>query len=119
MTEPVRTRVGFIGGGVMARVHLNGMLARDDTTIAAICEPSAQAYAAVAELFDQPARPAPPNEPDWRRFVGDATPIELDAVIIITPARLPLRPGDGLPRGRPRRPAREADGDDGRRGRRR
>jgi predicted dehydrogenase len=84
MTEPVRTRVGFIGGGVMARVHMNEMLPRDDTTIAAICEPSEQAYARVAELFDQHGRPAPPNEPDWRRFV-ETHAGELDAVIIITP----------------------------------
>jgi len=84
MTEPGRTRVGFIGGGVMARVHMNEMLPRDDTTIAAICEPSEQAYARVAELFDQHGRPAPPNEPDWRRFV-ETNAGALDAVIIITP----------------------------------
>jgi predicted dehydrogenase len=84
MTEPVRTRVGFIGGGVMARVHMNEMLPRDDTTIASICEPSEQAYARVAELFDQHGRPAPPNEPDWRRFV-ETNAGALDAVIIITP----------------------------------
>ncbi|HEY7970420.1 MAG TPA: Gfo/Idh/MocA family oxidoreductase [Candidatus Limnocylindrales bacterium] len=84
MTEPVRTRVGFIGGGVMARVHMSEMLPRGDTTIAAICEPSAQAYAQVAELFDQHGLPAPPNEPDWRRFV-ETHAAGLDAVIIITP----------------------------------
>jgi len=84
MTEPVRTRVGFIGGGVMARVHMNEMLPRDDTTIAAICEPSEQAYARVAELFYQHGRPAPPNEPDWRRFM-ETNAGALDAVIIITP----------------------------------
>ena len=84
MTEPGRTRVGFIGGGVMARVHMSEMLPRDDTTIAAICEPSEQAYARVAELFDQHGRPAPPNEPDWRRFV-EMNAEALDAVIIITP----------------------------------
>ena len=49
-----------------------------------ICEPSEQAYARVAELFDQHGRPAPPNEPDWRRFV-ETHAGELDAVIIITP----------------------------------
>jgi predicted dehydrogenase len=84
VTEPGRTRVGFIGGGVMARVHMNEMLPRDDTTIAAICEPSEQAYARVAELFDQHGRPAPPNEPDWRQFV-ETNAGALDAVIIITP----------------------------------
>jgi predicted dehydrogenase len=84
MTETTKTQVGFIGGGVMARVHMNEMLPRDDTTIAAICEPSEQAYAQVAELFDQHGRPAPPNEPDWRRFV-ETYAGQLDAVIIITP----------------------------------
>ena len=84
MTHPERTRVGFIGAGAMARVHLDAMLPRDDTEVAAVCEPSEQAYARIVELFDQHGRPAPPNEPDWRRFVetyADA----LDAVVIITP----------------------------------
>jgi predicted dehydrogenase len=84
MAEPVRTRVGFIGMGVMARVHLADMLRRDDTEVAAVCEPSPAAYAAAAELFDQHAVPVPPNEPDWNRFLG-AYADRLDAVFIITP----------------------------------
>ena len=61
----------------MARVHLDGVLRRSDTVVVAVCEPSPAAYAATVELFDRHGHPAPPNEPDWERF--------LDAVVIITP----------------------------------
>lgn len=84
MAEPAPTRVGFIGMGVMARVHLGDLLRRDDTEVVAVCEPSPAAYAAAAELFDRHGRPAPPNEPDWRRFIA-AHADQLDAVFIITP----------------------------------
>ena len=84
MTDGHATRVGFIGTGIMARAHLREMLIRDDTTIAAVCEPSAANYARAVELFDQHGLPAPPNEPDWERFVATFSG-ELDAVFIITP----------------------------------
>ncbi|HEX5149087.1 MAG TPA: Gfo/Idh/MocA family oxidoreductase [Candidatus Limnocylindrales bacterium] len=79
-----RTRVGFIGMGVMARVHLGDVVRRDDTEVVAVCEPSPAAYAAAAELFDQHGLPVPPNEPDWPRFVATYAD-QLDAVFIITP----------------------------------
>jgi predicted dehydrogenase len=82
-----RIRVGFIGVGVMARHHLGEILVRDDTEIVAVCEPSAPAYAAAAQLFDQHGIPAPPNEPDWAKFVADYAD-QLDAVFIITPHAL-------------------------------
>jgi len=82
-----RTRVGFIGMGVMARVHLGDMLRREDTEVVAVCEPSAAAFAAAAELFDQHGQPVPPNEPDWARFVATYAG-QLDAVVIITPHAL-------------------------------
>ena len=41
MAGSARTRVGFIGLGVMARVHLGDMLRRSDTEVVAVCEPSA------------------------------------------------------------------------------
>jgi len=85
--ETTRVRVGFIGVGVMARYHLNDILVRSDTEVVAVCEPSAPAYAAAAQLFDQHGVPAPPNEPDWRRFVADYAG-QLDAVFIITPHAL-------------------------------
>ncbi len=81
---PGPTRVGFIGAGGMARAHLEDILPRDDTAVVAVCEPSESAYARVAEMFDQHGRPAPPNEPDWQRFV-ETFGGELDAVVIITP----------------------------------
>jgi predicted dehydrogenase len=84
MTDGARTRVGFIGAGVMGRVHLRGIVERDDTTVVAVCEPSAQAYGKTTELFDRAGLPAPPNEPDWERFVATYAD-ELDAVFILTP----------------------------------
>ena len=68
----------------MARYHLDDMLKRTDTEVAALCEPSPAAFAAAAELFDRHGRPAPPNEPDWTRFVATYAGL-LDAVFIITP----------------------------------
>lgn len=87
MAETQRIRVGFIGMGVMARVHLADMVRRSDTEVVAICEPSAAAYGAAAELFDQHGLPVPPNEPDWSSFVATYAD-QLDAVIIITPHAL-------------------------------
>ena len=84
VAAPAPNRVGFIGAGVMARYHLGDMLRRADTEVAAVCEPSPAAYAAIAELFDQHGRPVPPNEPDWMRFIA-AYADQLDSVFIITP----------------------------------
>ena len=84
MTESTATRVGFIGTGVMARVHLRGMIERPDTSVVAVCEPSDAAYDRTVELFEERGVPAPPNEPDWRRFV-ETYAGQLDAVVIITP----------------------------------
>jgi len=81
-TEPIR--VGLIGAGLMARYHLETMLPRDDTVIAAICEPSEAAFASAAAEFIARGIPVPPNEPDWIRFIEARGP-ELDAVFIITP----------------------------------
>jgi predicted dehydrogenase len=87
MTSQRPTRVGFIGVGVMARVHIADMLRRPDTEIVAVCEPAPAAFAAAAELFDQHGRPVPPNEPDWVKWAATYAS-ELDAVVIITPHAL-------------------------------
>lgn len=87
MTISPPIRVGFIGLGSMARGHLSEILPRPDTEVAAVCEPSPEAYTAAASLFRDAGRPAPPNEPDWRRFIatyGD----HLEVVCIITPHAL-------------------------------
>ncbi|MEA2622202.1 MAG: hypothetical protein QOH61_1112 [Chloroflexota bacterium] len=87
MAQAARTRVGIIGLGTMARYHLEEMLGRADTEVAAVCEPSPEAYALAAEHFVERGLPVPPNEPDWTRFV--ATHAEkLDAVFIVTPHAL-------------------------------
>jgi predicted dehydrogenase len=84
MTETAPTRVGFIGAGVMARVHLVEMVDRADTAVVAVCEPSAAAHAATAALFERRGLPAPPNEPDWERFIATYAD-QLDALFILTP----------------------------------
>jgi len=84
MTDSARTRLGFIGLGVMARRHLSEIIDRPDTTVVAVCDPSAEAYAATAALFEERGLTAAPNEPDWTRFVARFA-ADLDAVFIITP----------------------------------
>jgi predicted dehydrogenase len=84
MTETAPIRVGFIGTGVMARVHLAEMVDRPDTAVVAVCEPSAAAYAATAALFERRGLPVPPNEPDWVRFIASYAD-QLDALFILTP----------------------------------
>jgi predicted dehydrogenase len=84
MIDSGRTRVGFIGAGVMARAHLGEILRRSDTEVIAVCEPSAAAYAAAAEVFERHGLAAPPNEPDWSQYIARYAD-QLDAVFIITP----------------------------------
>src|SRR4029079_9102711 len=65
------------------RYHLQSMLGREDTVVAAVCEPSPDAYAATAAAFLAAGQTAPPNEPDWERFI-ERRAGDLDAVMIIT-----------------------------------
>ena len=70
----------------MALHHLDTMVGREDTVIAAVCEPSSAAYEAAAARVEAAGAPRPPNEPDWRRFLDvTARDLELDAVMIVTP----------------------------------
>ncbi|MCA0452923.1 MAG: Gfo/Idh/MocA family oxidoreductase [Chloroflexi bacterium] len=87
MTQENIVRVGFIGCGGMARHHIASMIQRRDTQISAICEPSADAYAAAANLFKLAGLPVPPNEPDWKKFVSTYAK-QMDAVFIVTPHAL-------------------------------
>ena len=68
----------------MARAHLEEMLDRTDTEIAAVCEPSPAAFEAAAGMFRRLGLAVPPNEPDWTRFVATHAD-RLDAVFIVTP----------------------------------
>jgi predicted dehydrogenase len=90
MTRPEhaqRIRVGFIGSGGMARHHMDEMLRGEMADIVAVCEPSADAYAATVALFARHGAAAPADEPDWQRFVATFAS-RLDAVVIVTPHAL-------------------------------
>ncbi len=79
--KPVR--VTMIGCGSMARHHIKQMLKQQDiTTITVVCEPAAQNYAALVEIFTTAGLEPPPNEPDLSKLLADYT---LDAAFIITP----------------------------------
>jgi predicted dehydrogenase len=85
VTHTDRTQVVIIGCGGMARHHIRRMLQQLDTTrIAAVCEPSPEAYAATADLFAEAGLEPPPNEPDLERLLADQGD-QLDAAFIITP----------------------------------
>ena len=81
--ESPRIRMAFIGCGGMARSHTRRLLQQQDTTeIRIVCEPSANAYEAFCELFDEAGESPPPNEPDLEKMLQHS---ELDAAFIITP----------------------------------
>lgn len=83
VSQPVR--VGMIGCGGMALYHLERMLKQQDTTqVTAVCEPSPGAYAKAAKLFTDAGLEAPPNQPDWSRFLADFGN-QLDTAFIISP----------------------------------
>jgi predicted dehydrogenase len=83
MTEPLQTAI--VGCGVMARLHIPGMLRQSDTTrIVVVCEPSPEAYQTTAALFVEAGVEPPPNEPDLNRLLADYGD-SLDAALIITP----------------------------------
>src|SRR5262245_12645814 len=85
MTVDSIVRVGVIGCGSMARYHIERMLEQPTTTrIDAVCEPSDEAYAEAAKLFVKAGLEAPPNQPDWSRFLASYGN-RLDAVLIVTP----------------------------------
>jgi predicted dehydrogenase len=87
MPSPERVRVGMMGTGAMGRVHLTTMLRRDDTEVVAVCEPSPGAFEAAAAEFAKHGLAAPPNEPEWPRFL-ERYASDLDVVFIVTPHAL-------------------------------
>lgn len=81
--QPIR--VGVVGCGGMARYHLERMLKQQNSTkIVSICEPSREAYAAAAKLFVDAGLDAPPNQPEWPRFLEEYSD-RLDAALIVSP----------------------------------
>jgi predicted dehydrogenase len=81
--QPIR--VGVVGCGGMARYHLERMLKQQATTqIVSICEPSPESYASAAKMFNDAGLDAPPNQPDWQRFLKEYDGI-LDAALIVSP----------------------------------
>ena len=83
-TEPVRA--GIIGVGNMARGYIRRILDQyaEDTRIVAVCEPSADQYAAAVPIFAERGQTPPPNIPDFERFLTEYAGA-LDAVFILTP----------------------------------
>ena len=107
--------MGFIGSGVMARVHMEEWSVTTSPRSSPCLNRPSSAYAA-----DGRAVPAGRREASAQRAGLAAVRRTLRRRarrrVHHHAARLPLRPGDGVSRGRARRPAREADGDDRRRG---
>jgi predicted dehydrogenase len=67
----------------MARHHIRMMLKQaEDTHIAVVCEPSAEAYALASQLFSEAGFDPPPNQPDLNQLLQDYS---LNAAFIITP----------------------------------
>ena len=82
-SSPVRTVL--IGCGGMARHHIRRILKQpEQTTISLVCEPSADAYEAMCEVFEEAGAPPPANEPDLDKLLQTHSG-ELDAAFIITP----------------------------------
>lgn len=81
MSTPVN--LTLIGCGGMARHHARQILQQLDTTrVSAVCEPSPEAYAALAAIFTEAGQTPPPNEPDLVRLLDRYQP---EAAFIITP----------------------------------
>ncbi len=86
--QPV-LRAGIIGAGWIGRQHAAALAARDDVTVAAVCDPDAGRAAATAAAGAGLGGTRPPDPlaevfADWRQML-DAVP--LDAVWVCTPPR--------------------------------
>jgi predicted dehydrogenase len=85
MTRSHQARIALIGCGGFARYHLRRMLplpSRPDVCV--MCEPSGEAYAETARLFEDAGLPPPPNQPDLGRLLADYAG-RIDAAFVITP----------------------------------
>ncbi len=85
MTFDPTVRAAIIGCGAAGRSRIRSILAGfDNTSIEVVCEPSPDAYAEAAAIFEEAGRPAPPNVPDLDRLLGEHAH-GLDAVFVVTP----------------------------------
>jgi predicted dehydrogenase len=81
----MKTKLGIIGAGSMARFHLRDIIKMEKSTdVTAICEPSDESIRKAEELFEEAGKSLPPHQPDLDRFLEKHAE-ELDAVYIITP----------------------------------
>jgi len=78
-----RVRMAMVGCGYAARKHLRSILLQIDTTeVAVLCDPSPDALAETASVFEEANVAVPPNEPNLDVVLRDYAP---DAVLITTP----------------------------------
>jgi predicted dehydrogenase len=87
MTQNQNVKATVIGCGGMARHHVRKILTNfPGTEFPVLCEPSAQMYAAMVEVFQEAGLEAPPNQPNLELLLQDYID-ELDAAFIVTPHR--------------------------------
>ena len=80
-----RTRLCFVGFGGMARHHVRSIIKQlDRTEIAAVCEPSEEAYHQGREIFEEQGLCLPPNFPNLDRLL-ESKGGDLDVAFILTP----------------------------------
>jgi predicted dehydrogenase len=76
-------RIGFVGAGAIARLHVDALRGRDGVEIAAICDIDEARAAALAELTGAAVSTS------WQTMLASA---ELDAVFVCTPPALHVEP---------------------------
>jgi predicted dehydrogenase len=84
-TPDAPVRVAVVGCGRIGKSHLRAMLQMaHNTEVAAVVEPSPEAYASIEPLFTQVDKPVPPNFSTLDELLQQMGS-ELDAVMINTP----------------------------------
>ncbi len=70
-----RVRMAMVGCGYAARKHLRSILLQIDTTeVAVLCDPSPDALAETASVFEEANIAVPPNEPNLNIVLRDYAP---------------------------------------------
>ena len=81
-------RAAMIGCGAAGRSRIRTILADfRNTGIDVVCEPSPEAYAEAAAIFEEAGRSVPPNVPDLDRLLEEHAH-RLDAAFVVTPHAL-------------------------------